>query len=419
MYVDAAFLAYHDKPERARLRGLARNAATPVDVLLRLLDHPEGVRPDVTRRPAWSDEAVDAVAAHPRPAVRAVLAEAVGASPEQRARLVDDPDRRVRWRLAEGPDRSRWAVAAPLPRWAYERLAGEGDDLMRDLLANWCRWTPADIRAALRTGAAADPSGEARNADGDAPLTRERAEELVRDESEWARTQAAADPALPADLVAVLATDPSPDVRLAVSMRPELSEEQPAAVDYHVAPADRLTPLDWVTETTDPDVLRRCVHSAHVALRRSSAYNPHLTPELVAVLAADEDHAVRLLLCENHPDVPGEVVLQTYLEAEVAGRGDLLDHPCFPRQGLASLADSPDPNARALVVLDPQAPAALIERLSHDPDPRVRCRMAADERLPLDRLLALFDDPETTEAAASNPNLPVDLMERILADALP
>jgi hypothetical protein len=44
--------------------------------------------------------------------------------------------------------------------------------------------------------------------------------------------------------------------------------------------------------------------------------------------------------------------------------------------------------------------------------------MAKDRRLSRDRVVELFDDPQTAEAAAANPNLPVDLMERILADAV-
>ncbi|HEX5597786.1 MAG TPA: hypothetical protein VFX61_17500 [Micromonosporaceae bacterium] len=319
--------------------------------------------------------------------------------------------------MAEGPNWSRWATSAPLPHWAYERLAAEGTDLMREYLAYECPWTPSDLRAGLRADMAAT-SAETRKGERDAPLPRDRAEELVGDGSDWVRAEAAADPRLPADLVAVLATDPSPQVRLAVSMRPELSEEQRAAIDYHVAPEDRLRTLWWVSATTDPDVLRRCVHSAHVGLRRSSALNPHLTPDLIAVLAADEDFAVRLLLCESNADAPGEVVLQTYLEAKVITKGELLRHPNFPRQDLVRLADSPNWNARALVALDPHASAPLIERLSHDEDWRVRYWIAGDERLSPDRVLELFNDPKTTEAAASNPQLPVDLMHRILADAL-
>jgi hypothetical protein len=98
-------------------------------------------------------------------------------------------------------------------------------------------------------------------------------------------------------------------------------------------------------------------------------------------------------------------------------RGELLDHPSLQRNGLARLADSPNPRARAVAVLDPDAAPELIERLSHDPDPMVRVRTANDPRLSPSRVLELFDDPSTTGAAAANPHLPVPVIHRVLTDA--
>jgi hypothetical protein len=74
---------------------------------------------------------------------------------------------------------------------------------------------------------------------------------------------------------------------------------------------------------------------------------------------------VRLLLAENHPDASGDLLLSTTLESTFVTQ---LDHRNFPRTGLTHLAHSPQPVARALVALDRDAPAELIERLSHDDD---------------------------------------------------
>ncbi|MEU4694689.1 hypothetical protein [Actinoplanes sp. NPDC023714] len=93
-------------------------------------------------------------------------------------------------------------------------------------------------------------------------------------------------------------------------------------------------------------------------------------------------------------------------------RGGLLRHPRFPRTDLVRYADAPHREARALVVLDPGAPAALIDRLRRDEHPGVRAWMADDPRLGVPRVIELLDDEELAAAAARNPNLPVGVMER-------
>ncbi len=361
----------------------------------------------MSSRREWTDEQFAALADHPDRRVRALLAKAPFVTPEQRARLVEDPESLVLFALADGPDFLWWTTAPEplLPMWAYERLIERRPNLA-DVVAG-SPFPPEALRERLRpAGPPAAPAAP------EEPL-----ETLAGDESEHRRATAARDPRLPADLVARLAVDPSDVVRLAVSMRPELTEDQRAAIDYHVGRNDRIPPVSWVTGSRDPEVLRRCVHSAHIGLRRSAACNRHLPPDLVAVLATDDDFAVRLLLCENHAEVPGETVLNAYLEARTMTRGRLLGHPRFPLVGLARLADSPDPGARGLVRLDPEAPPELIERLSHDPHPAVRAWMADDPRLPPERVLELFEDPLATERAAANPHLPVALMDEILAGA--
>jgi hypothetical protein len=73
-----------------------------------------------------------------------------------------------------------------------------------------------------------------------------------------------------------------------------------AAIDHHVGRADRITPARWAVETRDPDEQARCARSAHIGLRRSVACNGRLPAGLIALLASDDDFAVRLLLCERH-----------------------------------------------------------------------------------------------------------------------
>jgi hypothetical protein len=401
------------------LHGLARNPALPVPLLLRLAADDRITPWDLTARRTWTDDAFDALAAHPDPEVREALAQSPGATGEQRARLVGDLDIRVLQSLVEGPP-GRWSD--PLPGWVHRRLAGHPEPHVRDLLT-YLPGTPRDVIAVL----ARDPHPGIADA-ARALLDRKpyeptsigaaQAVQFAAGDSEWNRERAAADPALPADWVATLAADPSPRVRLAVSQRPELTEEQRAAIAY---PADQDTPLlDWVL-AAGPGELRRCALSAHPGLRRSAACHADLPADLIDTLAADPDPMVRSLLCSYQATVPGVLVLRTYLRDASGPSGftglsgdDLVRHPSFARTGLARLASDADDRARALVMLDPEAPPTLIEQLSHDPAGVVRAAAAEDPRLPLARLLELLDDPATTTPAAANPALPVPVMERLL-----
>ncbi|WP_430790922.1 hypothetical protein [Actinoplanes sp. G11-F43] len=423
------------------MRGLARNPALPAEALRRLATTGPLDRWELTARAVWDDEAFDVLAGHPDPEVREALAQSPGATGAQRARLIGDLSIRVLHAVLEGPP-SRWAD--PLPDWAYHRLAGHPEPVVRDMLT-FLPGVPGDVVARLARdpqpgiAAAAQALLDRESAKPDTPdrehvthaetgqrhagrdrlgpdhvvragPARERAVEMASGAAPWDRAIAAADPELPDAWVTALAADPSPQVRLAVSMRPGLTEEQRAAID-HPTPAE--TPiLDWVL-AAGPTELRECAGSRHPALRRSAACHPDLPADLVAALAEDDDITVRLRLCEHRTDLPGELLVQVHLAVPDS---DLPRHPAFPGTGLARHASSTDPRARALARLDPDAPEALIERLSHDPDMSVRASVADDHRLPVPRLLQLFDDPDTTGAASANPRLPVHLMDRILAD---
>ncbi len=408
-----------DKPHRpwnhemtpALVRGLSRNPALPDSLVQRILEHPAADVAGLMYGREWSDELFDIFAAHPSVRIREMLARSGRVTAAQRARMVDDPASAVLLALLETPYTMR---PQPLPAWAYRKLA-DNPRLKRMLpLLEPREVSPAAVAAfadledqEVAAWARARPEPERE------PMTAEQARTIAADNSAWKRAGLALEPVLPADVIATLSADPDQMVRTYVSMRPELSEQRRAAIGYQVSTNDRLPLLAWVLEA-DGEQLQRCVSSAHPGIRRSAAVNPKLTAGQIASLAGDDDFPVRLLLCENQDTVPTDLVVRTYLQARVITRSRLLSHAAIISADLTRYAQSPHWGARALVVLDRRAPADLIERLSRDEHPGVRNRVARDARLSRHRLLELFEDPETAEAAAANPNLPVELMTAIL-----
>lgn len=411
LLADKVHQSWNHETTPALVRGLSRNPALPDSLVPQILEHPAADLLGVMYRREWSDELFDIVAAHPTVRIREMLARSGQATAEQRARMADDPAIDVVLALLEGPFTTQ---PQPLPAWAYRKLA-EHPQLKRMLtLLHPRELSPAAV-AAFADVEDQEIAAWARTtpAPGPEPMPAKRARTIAAGGSAWEKATLALEPGLPADVVTALSADPDKTVRTYVSMRPELSEQQRAAIGYQVSTNDRLPRLAWVLEA-DGEQLQRYVSSAHPGLRRSAACNEKLTADQIATLAADDDFPVRLLLCENQDAVPTDLVVRTYLEARVITRGQLLSHPAIIGADLTRYADSPHWGARALVVLDRRAPADLIERLSRDEHSGVRNWVARDARLSQQRLLELLDDPVTAEAAAANPNLPVELMTAIL-----
>ncbi|MGW6709405.1 hypothetical protein ACWGDE_31590 [Streptomyces sp. NPDC054956] len=236
---------------------------------------------------------------------------------------------------------------------------------------------------------------------------------FVSHEDRSIRQWAARNPHLPTSLALTLTADPDPSVRLALSTRADLTEEQRAAIDY-TAPQQRYPIATWVGEHfDDPDALREIAASRHAVLRRSVTCAPELPADVIERLATDEDHYVRAMLCEND-HAPHELLLEMLPDSEqwvlLTSRGN------FARPGLARFADDPNHRLRYASLRDPHIEPELVERLSHDPSDLVRHHAASHPSLPLSRLVELLGvtGQDMARTAARNPSLPHDLMHRLL-----
>jgi hypothetical protein len=463
--------------------GLWRNPAIPKELRYELWE-----KSRYGLYSAMPTEVVDAALAHPDWRTRALAAEVQpNITPEQWSRVI----------LAERDERQRWILTvlaadrrARIPEHTCRALAADASARVRAETAR-LPGLPVSVSVALAT----DPDGGVRYAacgpawphldaaarhgllndsedrvraealllhHRDHPLPRsvyetqgvgtraletctlERglAEHLARNGEPGERGSLAANPRLDPDLVALLSEDPDAGVRFVVSLRADLTEEQRAGIRYGFDPRGRYRPLDWVVALhQDDEAVRRLAASSHPVVRRSVARARHLPPDVVELLARDEDRVVQLFLAECCDDAPADMLLRVWqwwdgsLTVPDRPRG----HPNFPRRDLVRYADDPNPRMRRLALDDPESTPELVERLSRDRSEEVRRRAATDPRLspaaaarlsedpyehirdgaaehphlPAGLLTRLLRDPGTAEAAARNPGLPVEVMRRM------
>ncbi|MFB6943247.1 PE-PGRS family protein [Streptomyces sp. NPDC060286] len=443
--------------------GLALNPAAPDDLRARLLGR--------SRFLLWHPlptAAVEAAMVHPEWKMRQLLAEAQpNLTVEQWARLI----------LGEQESRHRWILTmlaadrrAELTDAAYEQLAADPSARVREEAAR-LPGLPVRILTALATDAAPsvrasacrrawphlgtparhelldDPSGRVRieallqyhrehpmpravldtvelqgRAVETCLLERGLAEYLVHHGDPPRRRSLAGNPHLAPELVSRLAQDPDESVRSVVATRSDLTEEERAGIRFDFDPDLHHHPLDWVVALhEDSDAMRRLAASSHPLVRRSVARARRLPPDVVELLAGDEDRVVQLFLAESCDDAPADMLLRVWRwwTGSLSTPDRPHGHPNFPRRDLLGYADDPSPRMRRLALDDPRSTVELVERFSRDGDEEVRCRAAADPLLMPGSAVRLLDDPHerVRNAAARHPGLPARVLIRLLRDA--
>ncbi|MEV6839425.1 hypothetical protein AB0N17_33825 [Streptomyces sp. NPDC051133] len=439
--------------------GIGSNPAAPDELLIRLLDVTDGFLHGCDR-PAVLDAAV----AHPDQRVRARPADTFRPklTAAQWIRLVraePSPSRRVLWAehacawgaelpedlyddLLAGPSRAEAAELPGLPAHHLPSLTTDADPAVRAAACG--RW--ADLAAPLRGRLLADADETVRTAAllahhtatpmprevfASLPAPRRALEqccfepeleaELVHDGDAEVRRALAGNPGLAADGVAVLVRDPHDDVRSAVALRPDLTEEQRAAVRYVFDQTSMSHTLPWVEDLhSDPEAMRRLAASSHPLIRRSVARARHLPPDVVERLARDEDRVVHLFLAESCDDAPAGLLLEVWRwwDGSFSHPGRPRSHPNFPRAGLLRYADDPSGRMRRLALDDPRSTAADVARLARDPEAEARRRAAEDPRLSPADAVRLLNDPadHVRETATRHPRLPSRVLAGLLHD---
>ncbi|WP_237525509.1 PE-PGRS family protein [Streptomyces sp. SID4985] len=361
------------------LGGLAMNPAAPASVLRRLLDAGPADRvPYALIHRELPEEVVEAWIDHPEWRVRGSLAERWSLTAEQRARLLLDPDPHHRWivltTLAD--------YGVTLPDATFDRLAADPSPRVRAELARLPA-LPARHLAKL----AADPVTEVR---------------LAAVVPAW--------PHLDAKAREALLADPDPGVRRQAVFRHHQSTPLSAAdFDQLSSDGDRERAVE--TCVLDRNLAETLAHGSDSALRGALARNPHLSPDLVRLLAEDADPGIRWQI-SLRPDLTEEERSRIPVEFDPKARcralswvRELHDDEAAVRR----LAISAHPLVRRSVACAKNLPTDVAERLARDEDFVVRLFLAENcAQAPAEVLLEMWASWNGYSAARmiEHPNFP-------------
>ncbi|MGW2884020.1 hypothetical protein ACWDDN_01405 [Streptomyces griseoruber] len=201
-----------------------------------------------------------------------------------------------------------------------------------------------------------------------------------------------------------------------VGLPPDVVETLAAGPDVRVVRELAL----W---TTDRALATRLAGHPNAEVRKYAAWNEATPPAVLAALLDDKGlpPVQRCSVCsveETFCEVLSSDVCDGTHETAVHDvRHGALSNPATPIEAAIPFADHPSENLRLAIAERPDLPPEVSRRFATDPDVRIRAciaeKPAGDDALM--RVLAEDECPDVRRRLAHNPNVPLDVLVRLIA----
>lgn len=227
------------------------------------------------------------------------------------------------------------------------------------------------------------------------------------------RVQLASNPALPAELAALLATDDFPAVRASLAGNPALS---PGLVVLLAADPDPWVRFSSAKRSDLPSVDRRRLISELAGRYPDDTAALADLPPAVAIRLPGLVFRPGLLCLAANPSIPPALVSDLASSADRDVRRAALRNPTCPPDVLRLFTHDQDPGVRAAVARNPSTPTHVLEELSADVVRNVRAAVAGNPQSPLGVAETLLSDSDrmVVLAAARSQRLPEAAMRAIV-----